>query len=1211
MSIFRNTFQTKISGSLAARQNAMTERTPDVIQYLNSRNSYIRMTSSVNVGNDKGALAKKNVLLGGTLNQTSATIAKSTVNIFTPKSGVGKANEAYSTRTPGGTADNKLGIRPMPGIVSMDIKSKSAYGSLREAVVNFQCWDIQQLEELELLYMRPGYTVLVEWGWLPYLDNNKKIVTTPPSFYDILNKGVTDRRVIFKQLYDNSTGTGGNYDAMFGYVKNYQWSARPDGGYDCQTTIISTGEIVESLKVNYVLPDLTKLNNAATNGDGFLNAEFTAQGKTPPNFLKEYYERNTLAGIWAEAYFKLRNAPALTVTKGGVSSTITPDVTLSANSIFTNNYHLSLTPALKSINASSPDSLSIGSDKQVYITLEAAFDIINKYVIPKDNDATPNPLMELSTYTEEYTGAKEPLLCVAHPVEVSVDPTVCLINSPLWYEKGGILYAVSGAATISPAQTISDEIKLAVKNTIASTTTSPGLVDFSTAISKISSATDYIAVEGFLGGPGSIQNYLSKKFSSGGIAGLEKSAYVGIISHLRTILGAGSVVDTYKSSTRTSTAGVGLSIVATPATTIEFLESVTITTGASAAATASALAISSISSAIANLEDLKSLKPFFYNSNYNTELGYIGNIYVNLDFLYKQSLDANLEASDNKEKNEISLYKYIKSIISAIQTSLGNVNNFEVHVDPIDNKARVIDVNFTGDKATPNLFKLQVHNLNSVVRNYSLQSQIFPEQSSIIAIGSQAKGGQLGIQNNTMIDFNTGLTDRIIEKKDFGIKSDYDVTSSTTKIASNLGSIVFMFGTLSTPPPLPVSGTTTSAATAPVGGTDLNTLFTRCKSNLRDLIVYFQSITSSSGANRSIIPTKFSFEMDGIGGLVIGNLFTINQDILPKGYKGGGTGAKLAQTITGISHTLSNNNDWTTKIDALNISLNNNSSKASFSSLNLASLVATSFKNSLLSRNPSSSSPLPAPLRSFAPSGRKRTLNDVTQIILHDTDGHGGIEQVIDVLNSKIPKLSIHYIVERGGKSFNQTPLDRVAGHAGATANATSVGIEICSLGMLTERNGGKDVYHATGKRQFSTTPPYKLTNGSKKGTIESINSSPSVTAGVKDLGFYVNSQRHYEGYTVSQITELKRVIKEILNQCPNIKLNYAANDLSIYQNVFGLKTLTTMPTKGEKLTTTRDFIGLNKGIYAHAVISTQRNDAHIDPLMIQMLKEIKLETGR
>ena len=943
MSIFRNTFQTKISGSLAARQNAMTERTPDIIQYLNSRNSYIKMTSSVNVGGSAD-LAKKNVLLGGTLNTGFGGL----------KSGIGKANEAYSTRTPGGTANHRLGIRPMPGIVNMDIKSKSAYGSLREAVINFQCWDIQQLEELELLYMRPGYTVLVEWGWLPYLDDNKKIVTTPPIPYDILLKGVTDRRVIFKALYDKSTASGGNYDAMFGYIKNYQWSARPDGGYDCQTTIISTGEIIESLKVNYVLPDLTSLNNSTANGNGFLNAEFTTQGTVPPNQLKEHYEKNILAGVWAETFKKLNGAQVyINPTTGTPYPT---SVTLSPSSIFTNKFRNTTVPGLKSLNSNNPNSLAMGSDVQVYITLEAAFDVINKYVVPKDNAG--NPLIELSTYTEEYTGTKESLLCVAHPIEVSVDPTVCLIKSPLWYDKGGVLYAVSGAAAANPLQTVANEIKAAVaKTTPGTTTATTGLQEFANALKKINGVSDYITVESLLGTPGSIQNYLNTP-APGGILGAPKAAYTQIIAELQRIVGATNVVDTYTSGTSSTGGGLGGGGASSSTT---YLKSVTITTNASAAATAAATAITATSNAITNLQNLKDLpKDFFFNADPNTELGCIGNIFVSVDFLYKQSLDPNLEASDNKEKNEINLYKYIKSIISAIQTSIGNINNFEVHVDPIDNKARVIDVNFTGNKNQSNLFELQVHNLNSVVRSYSLQSQIFPEQSSIIAIGSQAKGGQLGMQNNTMIDFNKGLTDRIIPEKDFGIKTNYNIAgNNTTTLASNLGSIVFMFGSLTAPTPTPASGSTaTPTATSPGGSTDLNTLFTRCKSNLRDLIVYFQSITDSSGANRNIIPTKFSFEMDGIGGLVIGNLFTINQDILPEGYKGGKAGVKLAQTVTGISHTLSNNNDWTTKIDALNIVLGKGPNSKSFASLNLNALIQQSFQNSLLSQNPSATPPL-------------------------------------------------------------------------------------------------------------------------------------------------------------------------------------------------------------------------------------------------------------
>jgi muramidase (phage lysozyme) len=92
--------------------------------------------------------------------------------------------------------------------------------------------------------------------------------------------------------------------------------------------------------------------------------------------------------------------------------------------------------------------------------------------------------------------------------------------------------------------------------------------------------------------------------------------------------------------------------------------------------------------------------------------------------------------------------------------------------------------------------------------------------------------------------------------------------------------------------------------------------------------------------------------MDGIGGLVIGNLFTINSGVLPKGYKGDGAGVILAQTVTGISHTLSNNNDWTTKIDALNIVLGDGPNTIAFKDLDLATLIEESFKNSLQSQLP-------------------------------------------------------------------------------------------------------------------------------------------------------------------------------------------------------------------------------------------------------------------
>jgi len=97
-------------------------------------------------------------------------------------------------------------------------------------------------------------------------------------------------------------------------------------------------------------------------------------------------------------------------------------------------------------------------------------------------------------------------------------------------------------------------------------------------------------------------------------------------------------------------------------------------------------------------------------------------------------------------------------------------NNFDIFVDPDTNVARIIDVNYVdrkeAGKAYEEAFELQVHNLNSVVRSYSLESKIFQEQTSIVAIGAQVGGGALGVDTSTLVDFNKAILDRIIPIKD-------------------------------------------------------------------------------------------------------------------------------------------------------------------------------------------------------------------------------------------------------------------------------------------------------------------------------------------------------------------------------------------------------------------------------------------------------------
>ena len=1030
MSIFRDTFKSEISASLAVRQQAMARDTTDKIRYLNSRNSWIRMTSAVNIyngpipasqenidnpSNYTNSLAKQYVLLGGTL-----------LNNDKLRSGVGDRTKAYSAVSPSGKT-NRLGIRPMPGITSIDVKSLSAYGSLREVIVNFQCWDIKQLEDLELLYMRPGYTVLVEWGWLPYLDNNGQLATSIPQFYDILNKSNTKRSDIFDALHKKCLALGGNYDAMYGYIKNYQWSARQDGGYDCQATVISTGEVIESLKVNYVRADLANYNlyvSESVPSFGFLQDVFTDQGTfSDISTLAGHYEKNVVAGVWAELFLKLYN--------GAIPD---PNI-ISSDSIF----QTSKFPGL--ISSDSNLTISPGTSVQIYITLDKVCDILNDYVIARstgESTGSSEPLVKLSTKLGQTThGSTDSLLCLAHPLQVSVDPSACLIKSPLWYNDI-IPQVQSQSAGISASlSALIDEIYNELK---AASNPSRGGTDenqFITAIGKISNETilanlnaklqtnpidsegdrkslqELISAE-FIGGT-SDDLYITRTISnpqpkttyggefgtqtyrivdrqpSGSFSPLQqipKQLAFNKIQHIFPTEDASNLIYLYKmiqisknvfdievklsnsvkgtNSTLTQrldasrVSGLNSNIdtdsrqasdfilkvlegKATPdyedTSILNTIEKYTFTTdwkisditikpkSATSSGASTATIILNINNAVASIKELELLpRDFFYgDANGLDELAVIENIYVNLNYLYRQAVNTNLEAQDSKEKNEINLYSYVKSIMNGIQSSIGNINSFEIHVDPIDNYvARIIDVNYTGDDKAADLFQLQVHNTRSTVRSYSLQSQIFPNQSSIIAIGSQAKGGQLGIQNNTMIDFNNQIRDRIIPKKTAGKTDDLD--NNNFIVTNSIASIIQLLAVLNSEDPSAIA--------------DIGNLTAKAKNSLRDIIVYYQRIFDSDGGRRNIIPIQFSFEMDGIGGLIIGNLFKINQDILPRGYKG----KNLAQTVTRIGHTISNN-DWTTKIDALNIILDKKRNQ--FKIGDLTSILRQALKNAI------------------------------------------------------------------------------------------------------------------------------------------------------------------------------------------------------------------------------------------------------------------------
>ena len=163
---------------------------------------------------------------------------------------------AYGDPTIRANPGEDYGSVPMPGITTANIRTKSAYGSLREAKVEFVCHNQRQLEALELLYMRPGIPILLEWGWTPYINNKGKRTLDFPFIGEWwIAEGSMDS--INRQIIQEKVKSGGNYDALAGMCKNFSYKARPDGGYDCTTEIIAQGEIIESLKGESTVIDVT------------------------------------------------------------------------------------------------------------------------------------------------------------------------------------------------------------------------------------------------------------------------------------------------------------------------------------------------------------------------------------------------------------------------------------------------------------------------------------------------------------------------------------------------------------------------------------------------------------------------------------------------------------------------------------------------------------------------------------------------------------------------------------------------------------------------------------------------------------------------------------------------------------------------------------------------------------------------------------------
>ena len=149
-----------------------------------------------------------------------------------------------STMSPAPLAQTKDLFRPdmrmtaLPALKNLSVETKGKLGSIKEARFSFTVFHEDDLELYEQLYMVPGVTLCVEWGWSTYSGESIGEDTGLITKDDYAKEIITN---IFNEE------TPGQYDGLLGIVKNFNYTVNPDGSYDCSVEATSPNSILMSL----------------------------------------------------------------------------------------------------------------------------------------------------------------------------------------------------------------------------------------------------------------------------------------------------------------------------------------------------------------------------------------------------------------------------------------------------------------------------------------------------------------------------------------------------------------------------------------------------------------------------------------------------------------------------------------------------------------------------------------------------------------------------------------------------------------------------------------------------------------------------------------------------------------------------------------------------------------------------------------------------
>lgn len=912
------------------------KKPPEIISYLNSRTAWAKMASSVLLQDDRAVeenidtfylgskLARGHVLFAGTAfkgNPKVTSKGKSTANRVIPR-GVGDDNafdnlfgsthNGMYNVNPTNERYTGFGSVPMPGLESIDVKAQNR-GSIKDITVKMFAYSPEQFRIIDLLYLRLGYTMFIEWGWSHYITNEGIIGQDIISIIDqeggdgfFQENDLTREGRGYTKFLDDlrryRAKYAGNYDGIIAKVVNYDWTVDENGKYNITVKLKTLGDVIESLKTNLTVSQETgKFINLAYRA--FFNSNFTSPGAVPPKPFDNQLSAFIFLQMLAVSADPRSNAdspntngiPCLLNNSGltGLKGFFVTSEGLDGNFLASENIL--------------DDYFSVFNDIEDYMNnnYDGAQEI-------KDWDAyqgiknKPGVYYYIDDSFEELTVGAGILALGLGIATVATGGAAAIV-------AGAVVTAGAAGTAYSATNYYKVYIKIIVDKGLLKIDgqTDKDIAYFNyNLLDQAGAGAKTVNPNGMYLRLGLLLEYINK--------------YI-IPYDIKIGKDSGKIIKIDTDENSNLMYRIPYQISLDPRVCI-------------VRNTQENIGDENTKQYYGNTNPAQCLKnfPITTSNPISQDFPFSAqtmNIYVNGEHINQ------IIKSNQNEKGDLNLYKFLSSLCDNLNKALGGINNLEPVIDEETNMINIIDGSLRKRQTKPN-YVFQVFGYNDIrnpdkdipnsstyqsnfVRNFDVKTELTNNLATMLSIGSTASGYSKGTENTAFSRWNQGLIDPFKES----LENETD-TDSKGKDDEELDALINYkreiwdskyggFG-LTSPKDVPASSLT-DLGNAWVD--DIVSLSNdRIDSNIAIGTEFYKFLSARlfqlsekvyASPSQGFLPISFGLTMDGISGFKIYNSLNIDTRFLPKNYTN-----NMQFILKNVDHSIKNN-DWETKVSTV------------------------------------------------------------------------------------------------------------------------------------------------------------------------------------------------------------------------------------------------------------------------------------------------------